>query len=189
MSVPTLLDSKRINLLQAYCFASLRLSPGEFWECGVYKGGSALAIASAIAQCGQQLRLFDTFKGHPEDDIPGFAHRKGGFSDTSFRTVQDLFADMEGISFHVGMIPTTFAGLENSTIRFAHIDVDLYQSTKAAIEFIFPRLVPGGVIVDDDYFAKECGARQAVDEYLSTLSTGSHYTHKGFHPQLCIIKE
>jgi Macrocin-O-methyltransferase (TylF) len=54
--------------------------------------------------------------------------------------------------------------------RFAlvHIDVDLYEPTRAALEFFHPRLSPGAVMICDDYGFASCpGARKAVDEYLA----------------------
>lgn len=160
MTALSLLDQKRMEVLRWLLINTLLHcgADGEVWECGVYKGGSALTLAKVIQEQAYPvpLRLFDTFSGHPYDDSQSFGHRKGGYSDTDYQAVLELFRPYPFVTIHRGIIPETFAGLESAKIRFAHIDVDLYQSTKAAIEFIWPRLVPGGVLIDDDYFAKEC---------------------------------
>lgn len=64
---------------------------GEFWECGVYRGGTA-ALLARVLESGEQpgsrrLRLFDTFTGLPEPDPQRDLHRKGDFSDTSVERV------------------------------------------------------------------------------------------------------
>lgn len=84
------------------------------------------------------------------------------------------------VVFHPGFIPVTFSGLEAEQIAFAHIDVDIYKSIVDCLDFIWPRLSSGGVIVFDDYGFPTCpGARQAVDTFFAAkqevplcLSTG-----------------
>ena len=72
------------------------------------------------------------------------------------------------VSFHKGFIPDTFAGLEKSKIAFAHIDVDIYQSVSDCCQFLYPLLVPGGVLIFDDYGLPTCpGARLAVDCFFT----------------------
>jgi hypothetical protein len=55
------------------------------------------------------------------------------------------------VEYHSGLIPNTFAGLEDSAISFVHVDVDIYQAVMDCCRFAFPRLVIGGIIVFDDY--------------------------------------
>ena len=141
---------------------------GEFWECGVYKGGTAMLLERVIAHSGTPttLRLFDTFQGLPDADPARDFHRRGEFSDTSRAAVAARVA-ADFVSIHAGRIPETFAGLEGCRIAFAHVDVDLYDSVLSCCQFIYPRLSPGGVIVFDDYGLRFCpGARKAVDEYF-----------------------
>ena len=71
---------------------------------------------------------------------------------------------------HVGFIPDTFHGLKIDSIAWAHIDVDIYKSINDSIDYIYPRLVPGGFMVFDDYGYPSCpGARRAVDEAFAGL--------------------
>ena len=160
-----------------YSLARQALSlQGEFWECGVFMGGTARMLAALIADHGlRRLRLFDTFAGSPEIDhsvdIP-YPKR----DHTSEQQKQALSAEavrarlpaQEGISLHPGLVPDSFAGLEASTIALAHIDLDLYHGVRGCCEFIYPRLVPGGIMIFDDYGYASCpGARRAVDEFFA----------------------
>ena len=86
-----------------------------------------------------------------------------------------------------GFIPDTFAGLNSEKIAFVHIDLDVYKSILDSLQFIWPRLSLGGIIVFDDYGFATCpGARVAVDEFFYTkkchplcLSTGQALVFKG----------
>ena len=66
---------------------------------------------------------------------------------------------------HPGWIPDRFPEVADERFSFVHVDVDLYEPHRDAIEFFWPRLTRGGVMVFDDYGSAYCpGARQAVDE-------------------------
>lgn len=148
--------------------------PGDVWECGVYKGGTAAMLAAMIAEFApkKRLLLFDTFEGMPTTDPSKDLHQAGDFADTSLEAVID-YVGHKGICIaRKGFIPDTFAGLEDSAICFAHIDVDIYRSIVDSLEFIWPRLSPGGVVVFDDYGFPSCpGARSAVDDFFAKTSS------------------
>lgn len=157
------LKAARVKSLYDYALAAP--DTGEFWECGVYLGGSARLLAEILRPYPQPLRLFDTYEGFPSvSDKDGGYPKLGMFKDTSVESVRDFVA-AEFATLHAGIIPNTFAGLESSRIAFAHIDVDLYEPTKAALEFILPRMVENGIIVIDDYSDPHWpGVATAVDE-------------------------
>lgn len=138
---------------------------GEFWECGVYRGGSARLLAEVIKPAPRTLRLFDTFHGLPAPS--GFdTHREGEFKASMWDATEFLPYDF--IRIHPGVIPESFRGLEDSEIAFCHLDLDLYLSTRDALAFVWPRLANGGAIVIDDYEWEGdngCpGVKKAVDE-------------------------
>lgn len=144
---------------------------GDFWECGVYKGGTAAMLAALLhdAAPAKRLHLFDTFEGMPETDAQKDLHKKGDFSDTSLAAVKAYLGEGDRVVFHPGFIPSTFSGLEAEHIAFAHVDVDIYRSIMDCLDFIWPRLSSGGVVVFDDYGFPTCpGARQAVDTFFAT---------------------
>lgn len=172
--VISLVDVDRAwTLLSA--FRQTESLPGEVWETGVYQGGSATLLKYLIedthtrrAQAAPtQLRLFDSFEGLPETSHPLDLHKGGEFGDTGLDQVIETVGKEDWIDFRKGWIPATFAGLEDTRIRFAHVDVDLFQPILDCCAFIYPRLVPGGIMVFDDYGLASCpGARAAVDEFF-----------------------
>jgi O-methyltransferase len=141
--------------------------PGDAVECGVFRGGTALLAARTLADENphRTLHLFDSFQGMPRD-VAGHEHfAPGDFGRTSAQQVEDLLAGYSPLQIHAGFIPQTFNGLEVRSIAWAHVDVDLGQSVRDCIDWIYPRLSPGGYIIFDDYGFPSCsGARRAVDE-------------------------
>jgi O-methyltransferase len=166
----TLLSRKRLYVLYALALAAIHLH-GDFWECGVYKGGTARMLAEFLsppARPDLKLHLFDTFSGMPETDKKLDIHQKGDFSDTNLEEVRRVVGNPERVEFHSGWIPDTFCELSNSQIALAHVDVDIYRSIWDCCEFIYPRLKTGGVMIFDDYGFPTCpGARKAVDEFFA----------------------
>lgn len=136
---------------------------GEFWECGVYQGGTA----KMLAQFGRTLRLFDTFTGMPPVDEVDW-HRPGDFADTSLEGVSAKLKDSPGdIRIYPGWFPATFP-IDHGPIAFAHVDADIYSSVKACATSIWPHLVLGGAILFDDYGFPTCpGAKLAADEFVT----------------------
>jgi O-methyltransferase len=148
---------------------------GEFWECGVFKGASAYIIQEAVANALQEnfckwptLRLFDTFAG-----LPNAGTDTGRFA-ASMEHAQQLLESYPGrVEFLCGTVPETFQGLGQAKIAFAHLDLDLYPGTLAAMNFIWPRLVPGGFMVIDDYKTGEWpGVDQAVADFAKDHDFG-----------------
>lgn len=169
----TLVSRDRCFVLWKTLQQAMRLR-GDVIECGVFRGGTALLEALTIRNQGRadtrQLHLFDSFEGMPKttDGIDRF--ESGDFSTTSVEAVGRLFKPFSFVNLHVGYIPDTFAGLNISSIAWAHVDVDIYQSVRDCISFIYPRLVPGGYLIFDDYGFPSCAsARRAVDETFARL--------------------
>ncbi|MEW6676864.1 MAG: TylF/MycF/NovP-related O-methyltransferase [Pseudomonadota bacterium] len=167
----SLVSSDRLWVL--HCLArQFSHRQGSFWECGVYKGGTAALLADILggteaSEYGHRLRLFDTFAGMPETDPSKDQHRRGDFADTSLEAVRSLVGTRSFVSYHPGFIPESFAGLEDEAIVFAHVDVDIYRSVMDCCDFIYPRLLEGGVMIFDDYGFRSCpGARAAVDTFF-----------------------
>lgn len=184
----SLVSPDRCYVLYTLLKQSLNI-PGDVWECGVYKGGTAAMMAALIKRLkpNKRLYLFDTFAGMPETDGAKDLHKKGDFSDVSVESVVQYVGHPEICVVRQGFIPDTFAGLEAAKLAFAHIDVDIYQSIIDSLEFIWPRLSLGGVIVFDDYGFPSCpGARAAVDAFFAKelciplcLPTGQAIVFKG----------
>lgn len=142
---------------------------GGMVEVGVYRGGSALLLRHAVPDC--PLTLFDTFDGHPEHDGTNDTaeHPAGKFNDTNIGLVELLFVGTDNPPVIVpGRFPDSLATRSIGPVFFAHVDVDIYESTRDSFEALWPLLLPGGAIVCDDYGFAECpGAKTAVHEFVA----------------------
>ena len=161
----------RKYLLWQLATQSARTLPGDLAECGVYRGGSAYVLALANREAGAQkkLHLFDSFSGMPETSAEHDVHQEGDFADAPLEQVKAYLADFpDSVAFHPGFVPATFAGLEDLTFCFVHIDLDLHDAIRDATAFVYPRMPRGGIIVYDDYGFPTCpGARKAVDDFFA----------------------
>lgn len=144
---------------------------GDFAEVGVYRG----LTAKVLLHCcdGRPLHLFDTFEGHP-DNVDG--ERDGTeyvrfvgdepMADTSLAAVREYLGAADNLAFHQGYFPTTAKALESRHFAFVHLDGDQYRTIVDGLEFFYPRVSTGGVIVCHDYGIYE-GVRSAVDDFLA----------------------
>ena len=162
--------------------------PGDFAEFGVFRGGTALLAAEVLRDAGdpRALHLFDSFAGMPETS-EGEAFSAGDFDRTSEKAVRALIEPTSvDARFHVGFIPDTFPEANVTALAFAHVDVDLYQSVLDCVEFAYPRLVAGGIMIFDDYGFPSCTrSREAADLAFATRREKPIYLPTG---QAMVIK-
>ena len=145
---------------------------GAFAELGVYKGETANFIHEM--DNSRELHLFDTFEGFDEQDLAeetsnDSKYNTSNFSDTSVDTVKELINGNENVYFHKGLFPQTTLSLQDKKYAFVSLDADLYAPTKAGLEYFYPKLSPGGVIVIHDYNHSWDGCRKAIDEFSKTI--------------------
>ena len=138
--------------------------PGDVAEVGVYMGGSAKLICEAKGN--RQLHLFDTFEGLPEvsETRDSTRFHKNQYSCTLER-VEKLLSKYTNVVFYKGMFPSTAKPVSDIRFSFVHLDVDLYESTKSCLEFFYPRMNKGGVIISHDYICSK-GVKTAFQEYF-----------------------
>jgi len=146
---------------------------GDIAECGVFRGASAYLLAKGIAASSpeKRLHLFDSFAGlsTPEPDRDGAHWHMGDLACCLAEVASNLKQHASRVVFHPGWIPEKFPEVSDKKFCFLHVDVDLYRPTRDILAFFGPRIVPGGLIVCDDYGFETCpGARQAVDEFANT---------------------
>lgn len=150
--LPTLLNQEAINSMLYYAEHS---PAGAIVEIGVYQGGSA----SLLATLGRELFLYDTFEGMPVSSGAD-THRIGAFADCSYEAVKAAIPEATVIK---GMFPQSL--IDMPPVAFVHADADQYESTKAILRFMPPRMVRGGFILFDDYMVNDCeGCTQALHE-------------------------
>ncbi len=171
-----LVDVRRLSLnrppslFNLYQLASaVRHLPGDIAEVGVYKGGTGRLLAQVFAGTGKKIFLFDTFAGMPDAVDPTVEDWKpGDFADTSLEAVRAAVAPWPEVSCVPGRFPETADAVAGRRFCLAHVDVDIQQSVRDCCDFFYPRLVPGGMLVLDDYGFRSCvGARRAVDEFVA----------------------
>ncbi|WP_347351701.1 TylF/MycF/NovP-related O-methyltransferase [Intrasporangium sp.] len=159
---------------------------GDVVECGVWRGGSMMAAALTLMDLddtGRALYLYDTFEGMSaatEEDT----RRRDGRAATDLMQVaaedslllaraslDDVREGMDSIGYpgpvHYvqGKVEDTIPGTVPERIALLRLDTDWFASTAHELDHLYPRLVPGGVIILDDYGYWD-GARKAIDDFL-----------------------
>lgn len=150
---------------------------GSIVEAGVCDGGSAGLLACAIREGGvdRDLWLFDSFEGLPEPSEMDGIEARGwqGEAQGSLRRLHRLFSklqvDMSTVRIVPGWFHETFPTVAVDKVALIHIDADWYESVKLCLEFWYPKVVPGGYVVLDDYDSWP-GCHRATDEFTEQLS-------------------
>ncbi|MFH1297437.1 MAG: TylF/MycF/NovP-related O-methyltransferase [Bacteroidota bacterium] len=146
--------------------------PGAFAELGVYKGDSARLLH--LMDPARKLYLFDTFEGFPGVDLLGETGKAAtyttrNFADTSVSKVLRRIKGNDLLRICPGYFPDSAAPVAGETFALVNIDADLYKPTRAGLEFFYPRMSSGGVILVHDYNRKWPGVVRAADEFLLTI--------------------
>ena len=143
---------------------------GLIGEAGVWKGGSAWLLLHRMHRLGikDKLHLFDTFEGMPAVNPAVDSHREGDFKDTSMEVVRNRLQGFTNYEMIKGRFPGSAGAYADGKFKWFHVDVDIYSSVKEACEWVYPRMVPGGLMIFDDYGTRSCaGAKKAVDEFFA----------------------
>lgn len=157
----TLLSKEKIAALKS-ALAKVERVDGDLAELGVYRGGVAHLLATTYPE--RTVHLFDTFAGIPANGMACDGHKQGEYA-ADEADVRQYLADCPNVAFHVGVFPETAMG---ERFALVHLDADLYASTKAGLEWFWPRLSPGGCLVLDDWQWRMCpGVEWAVAEYFA----------------------
>ncbi len=168
----TLVDLYRCFELWSLVEQSRKLE-GSLIEVGVWRGGTGTLLAERASLCGipGTVYLCDTFTGVVKATEKDPTYRGGEHADSSRSTVERLLASRKLSNARIleGIFPEeTGRFVEGELFRLCHIDVDVYQSARDAAEWLWPRVVRGGVIVYDDYGSEGCsGITRHVDEQAS----------------------
>ncbi|MBM3882988.1 MAG: macrocin O-methyltransferase [Verrucomicrobia bacterium] len=176
-------------LVQAVKYVAQEDIPGGIVECGVWQGGSMMAVALTLKRLGIEgieLFLFDTYEGMTRPsaldvNVTGerasekFERRRTSANSSEWcacpvETVQQNLArtgySMEMVRLIKGPVEDTIPGSAPQQIRLLRLDTDWYESTRHELQHLFSRLSAGGVLIIDDY-GHWRGSRQATDEFLA----------------------
>jgi hypothetical protein len=185
-----------LELVTAVRYCNAGGIPGAFAECGVWRGGSVLAMVSTLQAMGvddRDVYLYDTFEGMTEpsehdtsdheppaletwreaeqDDDRAWSEL---FDPATFNedAVRELLTSTgypaERLHFVRGPVEETIPGTVPGRLALLRLDTDWYESTLHEMQHLYPRLAERGVLIIDDYGHWQ-GARQAVDEYFAGL--------------------
>lgn len=155
------------------CGLQCRSLPGSYAEFGVYRGGcSFLVLSTAQLRPEQSFFLFDTFAGIPASSLTvneeraGFA---GRLADSSVAEVEELLGRWAPqVRLVVGDVLDKLPSTETGPLAFVHLDLNAAAPSAAALAYAYDRMVPGGMIVFDDYgWAGYEDQRSAINEFLA----------------------
>lgn len=157
----------------------LKNSTAAIIEVGVWRGGTAALLAKANDN-NSPVYLCDTFEGVAKAGEKDNQYKGGEHADTSMETVDKLMNQLDISGYHIlkGIFPDVNADrVEDQKCKICHIDVDVYDSAKDIFNWVWQRMIVGGVVVFDDYgFAACAGITQLVNE-LADSTTDAFFVH------------
>ena len=186
----TMTSPERIySLIEAVKYIETNQIQGDIVECGVWKGGSMMAVAETLQSLksnNRSLYLYDTYEGmsEPTDADKTFSGEDAkqllekdadkeknmvwAYSalDTVKAGMQSTGYPSEQIHYIKGMVEDTIPKNIPEKIAILRLDTDWYESTKHELIHLFPLLSKNGVLILDDY-GHWAGAKKAVDEYIA----------------------
>jgi hypothetical protein len=161
--------------------------PGDFVECGVWRGGSSMLAARTLMQLGdsgRKLYLYDTYRGMSE---PGEADvsrdgeearrqwsksQKGDVNTWCYSSLEEVQKNLastgyprDQLVFVEGKVEDTIPDTSPEKICLLRLDTDFYESTYHELVHLYPRLSKNGILIVDDYHFWQ-GAKKAVDRYF-----------------------
>jgi hypothetical protein len=171
-----------ISLIRSVRYLVRNHIPGDIVECGVWKGGSMMAVAKTLLRLNERERclwLYDTYAGMSQPTTVDMsvcnisaqkdfdaAYLRVGIDDVR-KAVLGVGYDEKRVFFVKGKVEETLPAYAPQQIALLRLDTDWYESTNHELVHLFPRLVRGGVLIIDDYGHWQ-GARKATDDYLQS---------------------
>ncbi|MHC4880515.1 MAG: TylF/MycF/NovP-related O-methyltransferase [Planctomycetota bacterium] len=174
------LGAANINIILSLLEEAVQ-ADGDLCECGVFRGSTLVPTGLFLKQRGLDRNVFgcDSFEGFGEAisidiELGGMGHeakRVHGMNTTSMRYVAErvnAFGLDETVTLVPGYFENTLQQLADRTFCYVHLDCDMYDSYRTCMEFFYPRMAPGGIILFDEYDDPYWpGCNKAIDEYLS----------------------
>lgn len=185
----TLTSAERIYaLVNAVKYVINSNIAGDIVECGVWRGGSMMAVAhtlQSLGKCDIDLYLFDTYKGMTEPTSVDISFQ-GKFAKKEFQQIKrnnegsewcfasleevqrNLYStgyDKDRLKFIEGKVENVIPDFAPDSISLLRLDTDWYESTHHELIHLYPRLSVGGILIIDDYGHWQ-GSKKAVDEYF-----------------------
>ena len=162
----------------------------NFIECGCWKGHSSYCVSLILQKYNfnKKFIIFDSFEGGLSNKDPldvnnkRFIQNKSNrnnqikYFSSSYEEVLALLNPYKFIEINKSWIPKKFELIKDLKFSFIHIDLDLYKPTLETLNFFYPKLVDGGVIICEDYNCSDFpGAKIAIDDFLSKNNVNFFY--------------
>jgi hypothetical protein len=165
---------------------------GDVVECGIGYGNSffELCCLAYLENKGRKIYGFDSFEGFPEpseEDKSPRNPRKGEWNVSTVETIEMLLTEKgkiepsfikSNVRLIKGFFEDSLQKYDGKSIAFLHLDVDLYNSYKVTLEYFWPKVVRGGVVLFDEYkneIDRFPGGCKAIDEFFGDLITQIEY--------------
>jgi len=178
------------------------LAAGCIVECGTWRGGMAAGLAS-IGGPARHYHFFDSFAGlppaGPEDGAyarEAQASRDGRlYFDNNTASLEEFMATLSRVGLpadrlhvHRGFFADTLPGASVPPVAVLRLDADWYDSTMICLETFWPRLLPGGLVLIDDYYSWE-GCTKAVHAFLARLRAREPIRQSRFGKVAYIVRD
>lgn len=185
----TLTSPERIvSLINAVKYIIINKIPGDFVECGVWKGGSMMVVAFTLAKMNvsdRNLYLYDTYEGMStptendvsynnetaESQLLG-VEKSNEYNILCYSSLDEVQSnlkltkyDQSKIHFVKGKVEDTIPGNLPGKIALLRLDTDWYESTYHELAHLYPLLVKQGILIIDDYGHWK-GSRKATDQFF-----------------------
>lgn len=158
--------------------ASVRNVPGAFIEVGVWRGDTFLPMARSVMAQGRLCHAVDSFQGMAkptERDVEpdGKCRYPVGSLAADVETFSTLVADCPGVVIHEGWVPDILNACdEPAGFAFAHLDLDHYAPTAAALPWLWRRMNPGGILCCHDWWPDRAFlASGAINDWIKATGT------------------
>lgn len=163
----------RVHVALWAAAAAARL-PGDFVECGVGRGMFSSAILESLPweSLGKRFLLVDTFLpyGVGEDGRQDESAGTNKYYAESVRAVAENFREWPRTDLVEGRIPEVLDEIDVQDLAYLHLDLNAADAERQALEFFWPRLVPGGLVLLDDYGCDIYRAQKlSTDEFAAAV--------------------
>lgn len=146
---------------------------GDFVECGTNRGGSALMLLKYLGAelAARPFHLFDTFRGLDADwSLPQELNRYGHLYPECHQQVVQQFRPYPNVRVVRGSVPDSLPGAGVGQVAFLHLDLNAAAPERAALEYFWPKIARGGLIVLDDYNWVSCKSQKdTLDELARSI--------------------
>ena len=153
-----------------------RLPEGHFVECGVNRGFLSSTVIEALdfgRMSERRFFLFDTFDGLVPELLTE-SDRAASWNEyvDVYDDVVRAFASFDNVEIVRGPVPTTLSSVDIESVAYLSIDMNCVQPEIEAIRYFWPRMVPGGIVLLDDYgWAGHEAQKLAADEFAKSEGT------------------